>query len=156
VIWVVLGFFSAGLLWPPQGRKWIWNSSKEEVSLKKTIQEIKNIVAFEGKKSKLEDRLNSMVEQIKQDIKSKNGQMIKSIIAFEDKESKLEARLKKMMSKHEVELNSLKMQMMEDTNSLKMQMKEDTNSLKMQMMQDVNSLKIMINQLLSTKNPQVA
>jgi hypothetical protein len=111
VIWVVIGAISAGLLWPPQVRKWIWESSKEEDSQKKTIQEIKNIVAFKDKESELEARLDSMVAKIKEDIKSKNDQIIQEMNILKEKD-----------------MNSLKMQMIQDMNSLKSMMNQLLNS----------------------------
>jgi hypothetical protein len=75
VIWVVLGAISAGLLWPPQVRKWLWESSKEDVSQKKTIQDIKSILTFEEKESLLEKKFYSIKVEIKNDIKSQNDQM---------------------------------------------------------------------------------
>jgi hypothetical protein len=127
VIWVVLGAIFAGLFWPPQVRKWIWESSKEEVSQKKTIQEIKNIIAFKDKESKLEARLNSMVRKIEY-IQSKNDQI---------------------MSKQEKDMKCLKRQLIQD-NSLKMQMIQDMNRLNDMINQLLNNNNIQV-----AENPMV-
>jgi hypothetical protein len=67
-IWVVIGAISAGLLWPPQVRKWLWGSLEEEYTHKKTIQEIKRNVTLEDEESTLEVKLDSILENFEKRI----------------------------------------------------------------------------------------
>jgi hypothetical protein len=64
VIWFMLGAVSAGLLWPSQVRQWLWESSEEKDSQKKTIQEIKRVVTSKDNELTLEVKLNSKMSEI--------------------------------------------------------------------------------------------
>jgi len=60
----MLGAVSAGLLWPSQVRQWLWESSEEKDSQKKTIQEIKRVVTSKDNELTLEVKLNSKMSEI--------------------------------------------------------------------------------------------
>lgn len=64
--WIFLGAITAGLLWPSDVRKWLWDrhSTKDDESMKNSIQHIKSILAFEEKGSLLESKLNSISEEM--------------------------------------------------------------------------------------------
>ncbi len=96
LLWVVLGAITAGLLWPPQVRKWLWESFKDDDSQKRDIQEIRRIVTLKEKNLPLESKLNSIILQIKNDIKSKNDQMMKEM---NDNKSKNEQMIREMNDK---------------------------------------------------------
>ena len=89
--WLLFGFVTVGMFWPPMVRAWLWDSniSKDEDSMKNSIQDIKRKLTFERKESTVEGKLNSMISEIKNDIESKNKQMMEKINILTSKHDKI-------------------------------------------------------------------
>jgi hypothetical protein len=75
LLFLLLGFVTAGLFWPPQVRSWIWGRHKNqnEVSLKDTVQDVKKILTFQNEEVTMEYYLKSMTAEIKQEVNIENG-----------------------------------------------------------------------------------
>jgi hypothetical protein len=56
LIRLLFGFVTVGMFWPPMVRAWLWDSniSKNEDSMKNSIQDIKRKLTFERKESTVE------------------------------------------------------------------------------------------------------
>jgi hypothetical protein len=99
----ILGAVTCGWLWPDNVRSLLWGgpSPKDHESMKNSIQHIKKIVAFEEKETKLEVKLNAMVAEIKNNIKSKNDQMMKEMNEHRSKNDQMMKDLNEHKSKND-------------------------------------------------------
>lgn len=84
LMWVMLGAATFGLLWPSQVREWLWSSTKDEDSQKKSIQELKRIMTFKEKESTLESFIKSTVVEIKKEIEKVDEKSNICILSIKD------------------------------------------------------------------------
>jgi hypothetical protein len=137
VVWVVLGALSAGLLWPPQIREWLWmhqnakNLNDEDSP--NVMQDQAKAIAVDG------SSFESMVEVIKTELEKchrKHDKTSEEIQCLRNEMARIKSDVIDMIEKQKAKINLGNDMIVQRINDVKAEVKEN-NNLMIEVMNDL-------------------
>jgi hypothetical protein len=109
-VWLILGAVTAGLLWPPQIRKWLWarhgKSLKNEGSPKESNQDQELEKNLDDKLESIVAEIKAEIVKVKESIKLENTKIANMISQQRAEIAKVKSDIVDIVEKHKAETKS--------------------------------------------------